>query len=60
MAKTSFRAKLKKTGPNCNGFPKVEGYFCETGKTRGILSKKAQLSRGGGSGPSDQDPTTGF
>jgi hypothetical protein len=60
MAKTSFRAKLKKTGPNCKGFPKGEGYFCETGKTRGLLSKTTRLSRGGGSDLSDQDPTVGF
>jgi hypothetical protein len=38
----SFRAKLKKTGPNCKGFLKVGGYFSETGKTQGVLRKTAR------------------
>jgi hypothetical protein len=56
--------KPQDSGPIRKGFSKVEGYFCETRKTRGLLSKTAGAARVDRcrsgrvrSGPSDLDPT---
>jgi hypothetical protein len=57
VKKIKFPAKLKKTGSNCKGFPKVEEPGCNFGKTQGFICKSARLRRGDGSDPSDPHPT---